>query len=223
VHVYDRNIPDQPENLELIGYNLNVPLRDPELFQNSKFDLIHSRFVFPGIRRRRWATYLRDMRPLLRRGGWVQIMEWLPLVQSNNGRLTDQSAVRRWWYHYSNAMERMDRDPRIGSRLGQLLNDNSYRDVAVDIEQIHIGGWSDGMLLLTYFVLLYWLTWELNTLALAVHEPSLRGDLSLFHVDADTLCVDPVKASLSRGAVPVPVRKLSFERHKTCANHHLRD
>jgi hypothetical protein len=147
-HLRDRPLPvDQPENLELIGYNLNVPLRDPETFQNNKFDFIHSRFVFPGIRRRRWATYLRDMKLLLRRGAWVQIMEYHPMVQSNNGRLNGQSAVIRWWQSYNSAMERMDRDPRIGPRLGQVLNDSSYRDVAVDIEQLHIGGWSEGMLL----------------------------------------------------------------------------
>jgi hypothetical protein len=130
--------------LELIGYNLNIPLRDPEIFQNNKFDLIHSRFVLPGIRRRRWATYVRDLKPLLRRGGWIQIMEYKPIVQSSNGRLTDQSAVRRWWQEYKTAMERMDRDPGIGPRLGQLLNDNRYRDVAVDVVQLHIGDWSEG-------------------------------------------------------------------------------
>jgi hypothetical protein len=118
-------------------------------------------------------------------------------------------------------MERIYRDPRIGSRLGQLLNDNSYRDVAVYIEQIHIGGWSDGLLLSTYLLLLYWLIWELNTLALAVPDLSLPGDLSLFYVDADTFCVDPAKASLGRGAVPV--RKLSFERHRIRDDHHLRN
>jgi hypothetical protein len=96
VHLHDRNIRDQPENQELIGYNLNVTLRDPELFQNNKFDLIHSRFVLPGTRRRTWATYVRDIRPLLQSGGWVQIIERLALVQSNNGCLTYQSAVELW-------------------------------------------------------------------------------------------------------------------------------
>jgi hypothetical protein len=146
-HLCDRPVPDQPENLELICYDLNVPLRNPELFRNNKFDFIHSRFVFPGIRRKRWATYLRDMKLLLRRGAWVQIMEYHPMVQSNNGRLTVQSAVIRWWQSYNSAMENMDRDPRIGPRLGQVLSENSYRDVAVDVEQLHIGGWSEGMLL----------------------------------------------------------------------------
>ncbi|KAI4948130.1 hypothetical protein J4E91_006124 [Alternaria rosae] len=138
----DCEVSDEPENLDLVVHNLNDPLRDPEIFKANHFDLIHSRFVFPGIKIRRWDTYIRDMRLLLRPGGWVQIMEYLPIIQSHNGRLTDQHAVRKWWQEYQSAMAGMDRDPRIGRRLKQLLLDNRYRDVDVDIVQLHIGDWS---------------------------------------------------------------------------------
>lgn len=137
-----RQVSDEPENLDLVVHNLNDPLRDPEIFKANHFDLIHSRFVFPGIKIRRWDTYIRDMRLLLRPGGWVQIMEYLPIIQSHNGRLTDQHAVRKWWQEYQGAMAGMDRDPRIGRQLKQLLLDNRYRDVDVDIVQLHIGDWS---------------------------------------------------------------------------------
>ncbi|KAI4614694.1 uncharacterized protein J4E87_009495 [Alternaria ethzedia] len=133
---------DRPENLDLVAHNLNDPLRDPEIFKANHYDLIHSRFVFPGIKSGRWNGYIRDMRLLLRPGGWVQIMEYLPIIQSHNGRLTDQNAVRRWWQEYQGAMADMDRDPRIGRRLKRLLLDNRYRDVNVDIVQLHIGDWS---------------------------------------------------------------------------------
>lgn len=133
---------DRPENLDLVAHNLNDPLRDPEIFKANHYDLIHSRFVFPGIKSGRWNGYIRDMRLLLRPGGWVQIMEYLPIIQSHNGRLTDQNAVRRWWQEYQGAMADMDRDPRIGRRLKRLLLDNRYRDVDVDIVQLHIGDWS---------------------------------------------------------------------------------
>ncbi|KAI4923403.1 hypothetical protein J4E85_008441 [Alternaria conjuncta] len=133
---------DRPENLDLVAHNLNDPLRDPAIFKANHYDLIHSRFVFPGIKSGRWNGYIRDMRLLLRPGGWVQIMEYLPIIQSHNGRLTDENAVRRWWQEYQGAMAGMDRDPRIGRRLKQLLLDNRYRDVDVDIVQLHIGDWS---------------------------------------------------------------------------------
>jgi hypothetical protein len=142
-----RQVPDQPENLELIGHNLNDPLRDPDIFKANQYDLIHSRFVAPGIKTGRWARYLRDMKLLLRPGGWVQVMEYLPIIQSHNGRLTDGAAVRRWWDSYQAAMARMDRDPRIGRRLSQLLLENRYRDVGVDVKQLDIGGWSTGTMI----------------------------------------------------------------------------
>lgn len=142
--IVSRQVPDQPDNLELIGHNLNDPLRDPEIFKANQYDLIHSRFISPGIETGRWPRYIRDLKLLLRPGGWVQIMEYLPIIQSHNGRLTDASAVRRWWQSYQAAMARMDRDPRIGRRLSQLLLENRYRDVGVDIKQLHIGSWSTG-------------------------------------------------------------------------------
>jgi hypothetical protein len=74
----------------------------------------------------------------------VQIMEYLPIIQSHNGRLTDQSAVRRWWSDFQGAMARIDRDPRVGRRLKQLLLENKYRDVDVDVVQLHVGDWSAG-------------------------------------------------------------------------------
>lgn len=141
IDIFPMQVSDQPENLELIGHNLNDPLRDPDIFKANQYDLIHSRFVFPGIKTERWPRYIRDVKLLLRPGGWVQVMEYLPIIQSHNGRLTEDSAVRRWWQSYQAAMTRMDRDPRIGRRLSQLLVENRYRDVAVDILQLHIGGW----------------------------------------------------------------------------------
>ncbi|EMD64698.1 hypothetical protein COCSADRAFT_36075 [Bipolaris sorokiniana ND90Pr] len=144
IDIFPMQVSDQPENLELIGHNLNDPLRDPDIFKANQYDLIHSRFVFPGIKTERWPRYIRDVKLLLRPGGWVQVMEYLPIIQSHNGRLTEDSAVRRWWQSYQAAMTRMDRDPRIGRRLSQLLVENRYRDVAVDILQLHIGGWPAG-------------------------------------------------------------------------------
>ncbi|KAF1946879.1 hypothetical protein EJ02DRAFT_418224 [Clathrospora elynae] len=139
--IFPTRVTDQPDNLDLVGYNLNDKLRDLEVFRSRPYNLIHSRFVCQGIKSERWASYIRDMRLLLRPGGWVQIMEYYPIIQSDNGRLTDQSAVRRWWLSYKSAMARLNRDPKIGLRLQQLLMANEYRDVMVEVEQLPIGGW----------------------------------------------------------------------------------
>ncbi|KAH7359517.1 S-adenosyl-L-methionine-dependent methyltransferase [Pyrenochaeta sp. MPI-SDFR-AT-0127] len=141
VDIFPMLVADQPDNLTLCGYNLNDRLRDPDVFQSRAYDLIHSRFVSQGVNSNRWASYIQDMRLLLRPGGWVQIVEYYPLVQSDSGRLTDQAAVRRWWLSYEASMRRLNRDPRIGRRLKDLLMQSGYRDVAVEIEHLPIGSW----------------------------------------------------------------------------------
>jgi hypothetical protein len=139
-----RGLPDQPDNLELFSYNLNDRLNDPEVFEYRPYDLIHSRFVAPGIKKNRWASYIRDMRVLLRSGGWIQVAEYHLHIQSNSGRLTEQSAVYRWWQGYARSMTDLQRDPRVGPRLQEVLSSAGLRDVQVDYHRLPIGGWHPG-------------------------------------------------------------------------------
>lgn len=137
---------DQPPNLTLFGYNLNDRLNDPEVFQRNAYDLIHSRFVGPGIKATRWASYIRDMKMLLRPNGWAQMTEYYPNIQSWSGRLTDQSALTTWYKTYASAMERSNRNPRVGQRLQQYMIDAGLRDVGGTIYHMPIGGWNPGVL-----------------------------------------------------------------------------
>jgi hypothetical protein len=139
-----RGLPDQPENLDLAVYNLNDKLNDPEVFESRAYDLIHSRFVAPGVKKSRWASYIRDMRILLRPGGWIQASEYQLHVQSNNGRLTEESAVYRWWHGYATAMTALHRDPRIGPRLQELMLTAGLRDIRTEYKRLPIGGWDPG-------------------------------------------------------------------------------
>lgn len=138
-------VADQPENLNLCGYNLNDRLNDPEVFQARAYDVIHSRCIGAGIKGDRWISYIRDMRLLLRPNGWVQIIEYYLNIQSSSGRLTDQSAVRRWWLAYAEAMSRMNRDPRVGTRLQHLFTEARFSDIRVETIQLPIGDWEAGM------------------------------------------------------------------------------
>ena len=137
-------VTDQPENLNLCGYNLNDRLNDPEVFQARAYDLIHSRCIGAGIKSNRWSSYIRDMKLLLRPNGWVQIVEYYLNIQSSSGRLTDRSAVRRWWLAYAEAMNGMNRDPRIGTRLQHLFTEARFGDVRVETIQLPIGDWDTG-------------------------------------------------------------------------------
>jgi hypothetical protein len=135
---------DQPDNLDLVSYNLNDRLNDPEVFESKAYDLIHSRFVAPGIKKNRWSSYFRDIRVLLRPGGWVQAAEYHLHIQSNSGRLTDRSAVYRWWQGYARSMTDLHREPRIGPRLQELLSAAGLREIRAQYMRLPVGGWNPG-------------------------------------------------------------------------------
>ena len=137
-------VADQPENLSLCKYNLNDSLNHPDVFQARHYDLVHSRFVGAGIKRGRWSSYIHDMRILLRPGGWIQITEYYLNIQSSNGSLSDDSAIRKWWNTYAGAMESLKSAPRIGQRLQQLLTEARLSDVRVNTVQLPIGEWNPG-------------------------------------------------------------------------------
>lgn len=84
------------------------------------------------------------MRLLLKSGGYIQIAEYHLHVQSDNGSLTDESAVYRWWKEYSNATTEMNRDARVGAKLKQLLEGNRIRHVQAEYIRVPIGGWDPG-------------------------------------------------------------------------------
>ncbi|KAF2877393.1 S-adenosyl-L-methionine-dependent methyltransferase [Massariosphaeria phaeospora] len=141
VDIYPILITDQPDNLNLFGYNLNDRLNHPEVFERNAYDLIHSRFVGPGIKTSRWSGYVRDMKALLRPNGWLEMVEYYPNIQSDRGLLSSQSALRRWYETYVSAMERSNRNPRIGQRLQHLMADAGLREVGGSVFHLPIGGW----------------------------------------------------------------------------------
>lgn len=123
-------------------WDLNAPLT--LTFQPNTYDLIHSRFVAPGIERTRWLDYVKDLRRLLRRNGWVQMVEYYYNFQSDSGLLTDNHAIRRWYAYYRHAME-TERDPRVGSRLQDLMRNAGLVDIQGLQYSLPIGPWSTGM------------------------------------------------------------------------------
>ena len=123
-------------------WNLNDPLTPT--YQANTYNLIHSRFVAPGIKRTRWLDYVKDLRRLLRRNGWVQMVEYYYNFQSDSGLLTDDHAIRKWYTYYRRAME-TERDPRVGSRLQDLMRNAGLVDVQGLQCNLPIGPWSTGM------------------------------------------------------------------------------
>lgn len=142
IDIYPAELPDeQPDNLDFEVWNLNDPL--VPTYRSNHYDLIHSRLVAPGIKKTRWRSYIRDLARLLKRGGWVQVVEFYYIIQSDSGMLTDEHALQRWGTAYRAAMEQ-ERDPRIGRNIRDLLRDAGLVDVNERSYRMPIGDWPDG-------------------------------------------------------------------------------
>ncbi|CRG86860.1 hypothetical protein PISL3812_03872 [Talaromyces islandicus] len=128
---------DVPDNLWLQIDNLNRPFT----FRSRYFDLVHSRLVAPGINRARWPSYVRDLVRVTKRGGWVQMVELNYNVQSDNGSITDQHALREWSRHYLRALEDL-KDLRVGARLGSLMTSAGLVEVDTTMIQLPLSAWS---------------------------------------------------------------------------------
>ncbi|OCK86024.1 S-adenosyl-L-methionine-dependent methyltransferase [Lepidopterella palustris CBS 459.81] len=143
IDIYPAEVPEAPENLECEIWDLNRALTPS--FPANTYNLIHCQFVSPGIHRNRWQNFVRDLRRLSKRGGWVQMAEYYYNFQSDAGLLTQDHALRQWGDAYRSAMEIEHRDPRVGHRLGQMMADAGLVDVRSIKYDLPIGPWSSDL------------------------------------------------------------------------------
>ena len=142
IDLYPADLDDMPGNLEVECCNLNRSLNS---YPSGHYDLIHSRLLGPGIDKSRWPGYVRDLLRLLKRGGWVQLVEFYYIFQSDSGRLQDNSYLHHWGQYFRQTMDQhLRKDPRVGRELGTLLRTAGFVDVQERTYRMPIGGWSTG-------------------------------------------------------------------------------
>ena len=128
-------------------WNLNASFRDDRSADRlgpESFDLINSRLLAEGINADRWSSYVRELKLLLRPGGWLQMVEIQLPFQSSSGRLNDDSCLTRWWQWYSWALQRMGKNVRIGRELQRLLATEGFTNVTARSIDLPIGDWNSG-------------------------------------------------------------------------------
>ncbi|KAJ5907660.1 hypothetical protein N7495_000342 [Penicillium taxi] len=109
-------------------------------FPSNHFDLVHSQLLATGIHRARWPSYIHDIVRVLKPGGWIQMVEIYFNVQSDNGSLTDQHALRRWSTQFMRALEDQ-KDLRIGSRLQDLCMREGLEEVDSKMIPLPLSAW----------------------------------------------------------------------------------
>lgn len=80
---------------------------------------------------------------MLKRGGWVQLVEVYFNAQSDNGSITDQNALRQWSMQYMGALEDL-KDIRVGPRLKTLLRTAGFTEVDAKMIPLPMAAWSNG-------------------------------------------------------------------------------
>ncbi|KAL4987232.1 S-adenosyl-L-methionine-dependent methyltransferase [Aspergillus falconensis] len=141
VDIYPFMIPDDtPENLWLQVDDLNRPFT----FSSNHFDLVHSRLLAAGINRSRWPSYIQDIKRVLKPGGWVQLVEIYFNVQSDNGSITENHALRQWSSQLMRSMEEI-KDLRVGTRLKTLLTAEGFREVDTKMIPLPLSAWPNSM------------------------------------------------------------------------------
>ncbi|KMP06584.1 hypothetical protein CIRG_06265 [Coccidioides immitis RMSCC 2394] len=130
---------DTPDNLWLQVDDLNRHFT----FGYNQFDLVHSRLVASGINQDRWPRYLRDIVRSLKRGGWAQMVEIYFNIQSDNGALTENHALRKWSSSYIKALEGV-KDVRAGMKLTSLMTSAGLVDIESKMIPLPLSGWSNG-------------------------------------------------------------------------------
>ncbi|KAL6239244.1 hypothetical protein BDW75DRAFT_227377 [Aspergillus navahoensis] len=139
VDVYPFMNPDDiPENLWLQVDDLNRPFT----FPSNHFDLVHSRLLAAGINWSRWPSYIRDIKRVLKPGGWVQLVEIYFNVQSDNGSITENHALRQWSSQLMRSMEEI-KDLRVGNRLKTLLMAEGFTEVDAKMIPLPLSAWPD--------------------------------------------------------------------------------
>ncbi|QMW42098.1 hypothetical protein G4B11_005422 [Aspergillus flavus] len=132
------NPDDIPDNLCLQVDDLNRPFTFPP----NHFDLVHSRLLATGINRDRWPSYIRDIKRVLKPGGWVQLVEIYFNVQSDNGSITEQHALRQWSTQLMGSLEEV-KDLRVGTRLRNLLTAAGLAEVDARMIPLPLSAWSN--------------------------------------------------------------------------------
>lgn len=74
----------------------------------------------------------------------MQLVEIYYNVQSDNGSITEQHALRKWSSRFMGSLDN-EKDLRVGTRLKTLLTDAGFDDIDTRMIPIPLSSWSNGM------------------------------------------------------------------------------
>lgn len=70
-------------------------------------------------------------------------VDWV--FQSDNGKTELLMRLNAWWNHYARALHGMNKDARVGGRLGSLMRQAGFQSIKSEPLEVPAAGWKDGM------------------------------------------------------------------------------
>lgn len=106
-----------------------------------KFDFIHTR-ITAGC----WSDFKTQIAEQafasLYPGGWFESQEFDARINCDDGTLSEESAIVRWFRDMAAAGEKVDRPLIIGSHLRHIYEEVGFVDVHERIHKIPTNGWA---------------------------------------------------------------------------------
>ena len=87
---------------------------------------------------------------VLKPGGWVQLVDYYYMCQSDNGSIDDTSALRQWSSNYIRALD-ATKDPRSALQLQGIFTAAGLVDVETRMIPLPLCGWSNSKIRSAWF------------------------------------------------------------------------
>jgi hypothetical protein len=84
-----------------------------------------------------------DEHSILKPGGWLQLVEIYPMIQSDNGMIDDNHILRQVSKNYFSSIEDT-KDPRAPLKLDSMMREAGLVELGSRMVQLHLNGWSNG-------------------------------------------------------------------------------
>jgi len=122
--------------------NVSFQIDDAEsdwTFARKSFDLIHIRHLNGGIKD--WGRLIRQAFDALKPGGWLDIEEYEFTLQSDDGTLSDESNLAKYYRLVNQAADLLGQEFKIASSLDRFILDAGFDNVHHEEMKLPLGTW----------------------------------------------------------------------------------
>ncbi|PWW76808.1 S-adenosyl-L-methionine-dependent methyltransferase [Tuber magnatum] len=122
--------------------NVSFQIDDAEsvwTFSRDSFDLIHIRHLNGGIKD--WGKLIGQAFTALKPGGWIDIAEYEFILKSDDGTLSPESNLAKYYRLVNEAADKLGQEFKIASSLDRFILDAGFDKVHHEETKIPLGTW----------------------------------------------------------------------------------